>query len=136
MNESVEDKSIWWWCIIYIFSLLLFVKFNVLSKWKQIVSVKSWLMSGKWHMEFARPLCSCGPSVDVTNWLVEMTKSYFIQQISRYYLSCVLHLDHHCHEHFYYCVVNMTTTEWLPQCYSARAVYLQSCLCRKCRIWH
>jgi hypothetical protein len=28
------------------FSLLLFVKFNVLSKWKQIVSLKSWLMSG------------------------------------------------------------------------------------------
>jgi hypothetical protein len=46
MYESIEDDSIWCWCIMYIFHFYsLSNSIIVLSKWKQIVSVQSWLMA-------------------------------------------------------------------------------------------
>ena len=51
---------------------LLFVKFNHRSVKVKANSVGSKLINGeKWHMEIARPLCTCGQPVDVTNRLVE-----------------------------------------------------------------
>jgi hypothetical protein len=38
---------------------------------------------GKWHTELARPLCSCGQPVDITNWLVERSIDENTKDISK-----------------------------------------------------
>jgi hypothetical protein len=37
----------------------------------------------KWHTELARPLCSCGQPVDITNWLVERSIDQNTKDISK-----------------------------------------------------
>ena len=82
---------------IYFFSLLLFVKFNHRSVKVKANSVGSKLINGeKWHMEIARPLCTCGQPVDVTNRLVERSLDQNTKGISDRFFHQIMNSRNTC----------------------------------------
>ena len=93
---SIEDDSIWCWCIMYIFHFYS-VKFNHRSVKVKANSVGSKLINGeKWHMEIARPLCTCGQPVDVTNRLVERSLDQNTKGISDRFFHQIMNSRNTC----------------------------------------